>query len=355
ETEGGAAEARRRCTGSVSCPAQAMESLRHFVSRSAFDIEGIGEKQIAAFYEWGWLKEPADIFRLPRHADELRRKEGYGETSVNNLLRAIEQRRVIGFDRFLHALGIRHVGQERARLVALHYETPRKWLDAMDAAKDRTGEAWEDLNSIDKMGDVVADAIVTFATGSHSREVIENLLRELKEVVPPEKPSADSPVAGKTVVFTGSLEKFTRDEAKARALSLGAKVSGSVSKKTDYVVAGPGAEAWRDGAQRRRVAEADRRLMTCWSNVQSHRLMPWPEPPPLPWISRPPAAHQAASAPSAWPGSARDGCCRPRIAWSGRMTCGFIPASSPSMASSPMMSNTSRSFLPSGKNPCRPW
>src|SRR5690606_16810212 len=265
ETEGGAAEARRRCTGSVSCPAQAMESLRHFVSRSAFDIEGIGEKQIAAFYEWGWLKEPADIFRLPRHADELRRKEGYGETSVNNLLRAIEQRRVIGFDRFLHALGIRHVGQERARLVALHYETPRKWLDAMDAAKDRTGEAWEDLNSIDKMGDVVADAIVTFATGSHSREVIENLLRELKEVVPPEKPSADSPVAGKTVVFTGSLEKFTRDEAKARALSLGAKVSGSVSKKTDYVVAGPGAGS--------KLAEAQKHGVTVLSEDEWLKLI----------------------------------------------------------------------------------
>lgn len=253
ETEGGAAEARRRCTGSVSCPAQAMEGLRHFVSRSAFDIEGIGEKQIAAFYEWGWLKEPADIFKLPKYADMLRKKEGYGETSVNNLLRAIEQRRTIGFDRFIHALGIRHVGQERARLVAMHYGDVRAWLDAMDAAKDRTGEAWDDLNSIDKMGDVVADAIVTFATREHSRAVIENLLKELREVVPPEKPAADSAVAGKTVVFTGSLEKFTRDEAKARALSLGAKVAGSVSKKTDYLIAGPGAGSKLAEAQKHGV------------------------------------------------------------------------------------------------------
>ncbi len=238
----GAEDVRRRCTGGVSCPAQAMEGLRHFVSRNAFDIEGIGEKQIAAFYEWGWIREPADIFRLPqKHAAELRRKEGYGDTSVDNLVRAIEQRRTIGFDRFLFALGIRHVGQERARLVAMHYETPERWLAAMDEAKDRHGEAWGDLNSIDKMGDVVAEAILGFATRKQSRDVIEHLLKELTEVVPPEKPTSDSAVSGKTVVFTGSLEKFTRDEAKARALSLGAKVAGSVSKKTDYLVAGPGA------------------------------------------------------------------------------------------------------------------
>ncbi|WP_298726903.1 NAD-dependent DNA ligase LigA [uncultured Ferrovibrio sp.] len=237
----GGEDARRRCTGGVSCPAQAMEGLRHFVSRNAFDIEGIGEKQIAAFYEWGWIREPADIFKLTKHADSLRKKEGYGETSVNNLLRAIEQRRTIGFDRFIYALGIRHVGQERARLVAIHYETPERWLEAMDAAKEREGEAWGDLNSIDKMGDVVADAIVGFCTREQSRKVIDHLLAELKEVVPPEKPVTNSAVTGKTVVFTGSLEKFTRDEAKARALSLGAKVAGSVSKKTDYVVAGPGA------------------------------------------------------------------------------------------------------------------
>ncbi|WP_341894989.1 NAD-dependent DNA ligase LigA [Ferrovibrio terrae] len=250
----GEADVRRRCTGGVSCPAQAMEGLRHFVSRNAFDIEGIGEKQIAAFYEWGWIKEPADIFRLPKkHAAELRKKEGYGDTSVDNLVRAIEQRRTIGFDRFLFALGIRHVGQERARLVAMHYETPERWLAAMDEAKDRHGEAWGDLNSIDKMGDVVAEAILGFATRRQSRNVIDHLLKELADVVPPARPVTDSAVAGKTVVFTGSLEKFTRDEAKARALSLGAKVAGSVSKKTDYLVAGPGAGSKLAEAQKHGV------------------------------------------------------------------------------------------------------
>jgi len=242
--EAGEADARRRCTGGVSCAAQATEGLRHFVSRQAFDIEGLGEKQIAAFYEWGWLKEPADIFTLQRHADVLMKKEGYGELSVGNLLRAIEQRRAIGFDRFIYALGIRHVGQERARLVAMHYGTPRAWLDAMDAAKEHESapqnEAWGDLNSIDRMGEIVAEAIVGFCTRPQSRAVIEHLLAQVN-VQPVEKPNQDSAVAGKTVVFTGSLEKFTRDEAKARALALGAKVAGSVSKKTDYLVAGPGA------------------------------------------------------------------------------------------------------------------
>ena len=250
----GAEDVRRRCTGSVSCPAQAMEGLRHFVSRNAFDIEGIGEKQIAAFYEWGWIKEPSDIFKLPKqHSADLRKKEGYGDTSVDNLIRSIDQRRTIGFDRFLFALGIRHVGQERARLVAMHYETPERWLAAMDEAEARHGEAWGDLNSIDKMGDVVAEAIVGFATRKQSRAVIDHLLKELTEVVPPEKPTADSAVSGKTVVFTGSLEKFTRDEAKARALSLGAKVAGSVSKKTDYLVAGPGAGSKLAEAQKHGV------------------------------------------------------------------------------------------------------
>ncbi|MFC3677820.1 NAD-dependent DNA ligase LigA [Ferrovibrio xuzhouensis] len=254
DPKSGEADVVRRCTGSVTCPAQLMEGLRHFVSRSAFDIEGLGEKQIAAFYEFGWLKEPADIFRLNKHVPDLLKKDGYGDTSVNNLMRAIEERRTIGFDRFIHALGIRHVGQERARLVALHYPDVRSWLDAMDAAKDREGEAWDDLIGIDKMGDVVAHAIVTFTTRRHSRAVIEHLLKELKDVVPPARPAQDSAVAGKTVVFTGSLEKFTRDEAKARALSLGAKVAGSVSKKTDYVVAGPGAGSKLAEAQKHGVA-----------------------------------------------------------------------------------------------------
>ena len=251
--EAGEADARRRCTGGVSCQAQAMEGLRHFVSRAAFDIEGLGEKQIAAFYEWGWLREPADIFRLGAHADVLMKKEGYGELSVGNLLRAIEQRKRIGFDRFIFALGIRHVGQERARLVAMHYETPQRWLAAMDEAEDLHGEAWGDLNSIDRMGEIVARAIVGFCTRPQSRAVIDNLLSNLDKVIPPEKPVQDSAVAGKTVVFTGSLEKFTRDEAKARALSLGAKVAGSVSKKTDYLVAGPGAGSKLAEAQKHGV------------------------------------------------------------------------------------------------------
>jgi len=251
----GGEDARRRCTGGISCPAQAMEGLRHFVSRSAFDIEGLGEKQIAQFYEWGWFKEPADIFKLKKkYAADLRKKEGYGDTSVDNLIHSIDRRRRVGFDRLLNALGIRHVGQERARLVAMHYGSPEAWLKAMDEAKLHEGEAWEDLTSIDKMGDVVARAIVDFATRDKSRAVIDHLLKVLEEVVPPEKPAADSPVAGKIVVFTGSLEKFTRDEAKARALSLGAKVAGSVSKNTNYVVAGPGAGSKLKDAQKLGVA-----------------------------------------------------------------------------------------------------
>ena len=250
----GSEDARRRCTGGVTCPAQVIEGLRHFVSRNAFDIEGMGEKQIAAFHDWGWVKEPADIFRLARYADALRNKEGYGDTSVGKLLAAIDRRRSISLDRFIFALGIRHVGQERARLVALHYSDVQAWLAAMDAAQGRTGDAWADLIGIDRMGDVVAASIVDFVTRSQSRKVIDNLLENLDAVIPPEKPAADSAVAGKTVVFTGTLEKMTREEAKARALSLGAKVAGSVSAKTDYVVAGPGAGSKLKDAQKHGVA-----------------------------------------------------------------------------------------------------
>lgn len=249
----GALDAVRRCTGGLSCSAQIVEGLKHFAARAAFDIEGLGEKQIEAFHDWGWLNEPADIFHLSRHADELRRKEGFGDVSVDKLLRAIDERRRIGFDRFLFGLGIRHVGQERARLIALHYGTPQHWLQRMAEAADPESEAWAELIGIDRMGETVARAIVQFAAQPEMRKIVAHLLEVLQEVRPLEAPTASSPIAGKTVVFTGSLEKFTRDEAKARAQSLGAKVSGSVSSKTDYLVAGPGAGSKLAEAQKHGV------------------------------------------------------------------------------------------------------
>jgi len=249
----GALDAVRRCSGGLSCPAQIVEGLRHFVARGAFDIEGLGEKQIVAFHDWGWLAEPADIFRLHLHADELRGREGFGEVSVDKLMRAIAERRRISFDRFLFGLGIRHVGQERARLIALHYGSPENWLARMEQAADQTGEAWQELNGIDRMGEVVATAIVQFVAQPATRRLVTRLLDVLERVFPLEAPAGASPVAGKTVVFTGSLEKFTRDEAKARAQALGAKVAGAVSKKTDFLVAGPGAGSKLAEAQKHGV------------------------------------------------------------------------------------------------------
>jgi DNA ligase (NAD+) len=241
-------EAVRRCTGALICPAQAVERLKHFVSRLAFDIDGLGEKQIQEFHERGWIKEPADIFKLKERntKTKLEELEGYGEVSVRNLFAAIDARRNIELNRLIFALGIRHVGEGNAKLLARHYGGIDAFRAAMsEAAAAQTdegngSEAYADLNNIGGVGDIVADAVVEFFAEKRNVKALNDLLDEI-DVLPMEQARKDSVVAGKTVVFTGALEKFTRDEAKASAERMGAKVSGSVSKKTDLVVAGPGA------------------------------------------------------------------------------------------------------------------
>jgi DNA ligase (NAD+) len=240
----GREDVARRCTGGLICPAQAVERLKHFVSRNAFDIEGLGAKQVEAFYRDGLVMQPVDIFTLEKRNDRLtpplEERDGWGKTSAGNLFAAIEERRDVGLDRFIFALGIRHVGETTARLLARTYGTVEAFVAAMEAARDRDGDAHGDLLAIDGIGEVVAEAIVDFFAEPHNREVVEGLLSEVSPQ-PLAAAATTSPVTGKTVVFTGSLERMTRTEAKARAESLGAKVAGSVSAKTDIVVAGPGA------------------------------------------------------------------------------------------------------------------
>ncbi len=320
-TAAGAETVVRRCTGEFACPFQRLAHLRHFVSRRAFDIEGLGEKQIALFNEQGWLETPADIFRLHTRRDDMLALDRFGETSVANLIESIESRRDIALDRFIYGLGIRHVGETTSLALARHFETaeafvatskavavqragpmyaelsdldglgptavqavldfarsgqaflipPAISLDAhlhlaipklnararaaLDvrfgdwqtfeagarrAAAEVPGEAFLEVASVDAVGVVAARMIAEFFGEDHNERLVETLLAELR-VIPAERPKTDTAVAGKTIVFTGALEKMTRDEAKAQAEALGAKVSGSVSKKTDLVVAGPGA------------------------------------------------------------------------------------------------------------------
>lgn len=316
-------EVKRRCTGGLICDAQIVERLKHFVGRRAFDIEGLGEKQLVAFHARGWIKEPADIFRLARDEARLKaleRDDGYGETSIRNLVAGIDARRVISLDRFLFGLGIRDIGEQTSivlarafeswsalkaaclqaasgvpsdawtDLAAAHAISPRvltlmaeaappavdPWPEAtMDmkisqafpgmaaparrslatmandwsglvelarvAREDGPSEILNQIAGVTGVGPVAAEALAHFFHEPHNLQVVEALEAELTEILDAERPKSDTAVAGKTVVFTGALERFTRDEAKARAESLGAKVSGSVSKKTDYLVAGPGA------------------------------------------------------------------------------------------------------------------
>ncbi len=278
-------DAVRRCSGGLICPAQAVEKLKHFVSRAAFDIEGLGAKQVEQFYLDGWIREPGDIFTLKDRygsgMQQLKNREGWGEKSAENLFAAIEDKRQIPLHRLIFALGLRHVGEVASTDLARHYGD---W-DAMVAAIDRAAPAaechrkteeaiveerkraanegrradisgtrnaawegldadaraaWEDLTGIDGIGATVAVSLVTSFQQKTERASIDRLAGMLT-VLPPEARASDSPVAGKTVVFTGTLEKMTRQEAKARAEALGAKVSGSVSAKTDILIAGPGA------------------------------------------------------------------------------------------------------------------
>lgn len=232
----------RRCTGGLICPAQAVERLRHFVSRNAFDIEGLGEKQIAAFYEDSLIRQPADIFTLEsndaKSLKKLKDREGWGATSARKLFAAIDDRRRIDLDRFIFGLGIRHVGETNARLLARIYGTLDHFIEEMEKAADPESDAHRDLLAIDGVGEVLAGALIDFFAEDHNREVLKSLREAGVVTVPLEAQDTSSAVAGKTVVFTGSLERMTRAEAKARAEQLGAKVSGSVSAKTDLVVAG---------------------------------------------------------------------------------------------------------------------
>ncbi|WP_321502373.1 NAD-dependent DNA ligase LigA [Breoghania sp.] len=245
----GRLDAIRRCTGGLICPAQAKEKLKHFVSRNAFDIEGLGDKQVEFFYDipldQGGIRQPADIFTLQaRDASslvKLKNRDGWGETSAKNLFAAIDARREIDLNRFIYALGIRHVGEGNAKLLARAYGSWEAFAKAMEEAVDHESAAWIDLNNIDGIGEILAEAVVQFFAEEHNREAVTGLLAEVTPL-DMEAPSGEgSPVVGKTVVFTGSLERLSRDEAKAMAERLGAKVAGSVSKKTDLVVAGPGA------------------------------------------------------------------------------------------------------------------
>jgi DNA ligase (NAD+) len=244
---GGAIDSVRRCTGGLICPAQAVERLRHFVGRDTFDIEGLGYKQVEAFYRDGLIKHPSDIFRMT--AEMLEGREGYKETSIGNLMRVIEARREIDLNRFIHALGIRHIGEANARLLARHFGSFGALRETATAATKDDPGALAEIDGIEGVGPVVAEAIVQFFGEEHNQEELDRLLAEVTS-----KPMAvvagDSPVAGKTVVFTRSLEKMTREEAKAMAERLGARVSGSVSAKTDLVVAGPGA-----GSKLKKAAE----------------------------------------------------------------------------------------------------
>jgi DNA ligase (NAD+) len=242
QTAAGEEGAVARCTGEFACPYQAVEHLKHFVSRRAFDIDGLGDKQIELFYENGWVKEPADIFTLEGRNSKihLQEVEGFGETSVRNLFAAISARREIALERFIYALGIRHVGETTAVALARGYGTWQTFHDACLKLAKGDDDVKADMDALDQIGDTVIDSLRDYFAEAHNRRRVERLAEQVK-IREAEKPRSDSAVAGKTVVFTGTLERMTRDEAKASAERLGAKVSGSVSKKTDYVVAGPGA------------------------------------------------------------------------------------------------------------------
>ena len=235
----GEADVVRRCTGTLICPAQAVEGLKHFVSRNAFDIEGLGEKLIELFFAKALIRTPVDIFTLKARDGQagppLREWEGFGETSARNLFNAIDARRTIALNRFLYALGVRHVGETNARRLARHFGD---WESLRAAA--RAENAAEELSGIGGIGPVVAEAIADFFAEPRNEAALDALIKEVT-IEPMEAIAADHPLAGKTIVFTGSLERMTRDEAKAVAERLGAKVSGSISAKTNLVVAGPGA------------------------------------------------------------------------------------------------------------------
>ena len=245
-------EVVRRCTGGLVCPAQASERLKHFVSRDAFDLAGLGGRHIEAFRKDGLVATPADIFRLEENGEAIAGREGWGEKSAANLFAAIAAKRTIALERLIYALGIRQVGRATARLLAKQYGSLVAWRAAMDAARDEDSEAYGDLVNIDGIGPSVAGEIVAFFSEPHNRAVLKDLADQLT-VQDFTAPAAEgSALAGRTVVLTGTLDSMTRGEAKARAEALGAKVAGSVSKKTDYVVVGADA-----GSKAKKAAKLD--------------------------------------------------------------------------------------------------
>jgi DNA ligase (NAD+) len=254
ETATGEEGSRTRCTGEFACPYQKIEHLKLFASRRAFDVDGLGEKQIEYFFAQGWVKEPADIFTLQQRNAKLRLEdvEGYGETSVRNLFNAIAARRTIALERFIYALGMRHVGETTALALARGYGSWKAFHDACLKVAKGEEEAIAEMDALDQIGDTVIQSIAAYFGESHNRGIVERFTKEVT-ILDAEKPKSNSAVAGKTIVFTGSLEKMTRDEAKAMAERLGAKAAGSVSKKTDYVVAGPGAGSKLAEAQKHGV------------------------------------------------------------------------------------------------------
>lgn len=240
-------EAVRRCTGGLICPAQRVERLIHLVSRPAFDIDGLGDKTILEFYDEGWLHQPADVFKLPAREAEIAKREGWGAQSARNLARAIEARRRIPLDRFIYALGIRRIGAANAKLLARHYGSFEHWRAAMLDARDTGAEARRELESILGIGPTIAQELVEFFAEERNVGALDNLAQQLSIEPAQATEATGSELAGKTVVFTGSLETMSRPEAKARAETLGARVTDSVSKKTDLVVLGadPGSKARR--------------------------------------------------------------------------------------------------------------
>jgi len=243
ETATGEEGSRARCSGEFACPYQKIEHLKLFVSRRAFDIDGLGEKQLQYFFDQEWVREPADIFTLQKRNSKLKLEEieGYGETSVRNLFAAIEERRRISLERFIYALGMRHVGETTALALARGYGSWKAFHDACLKVAKGDEETIAEMDALDQIGDTVIKSVAAYFGESHNRGIVERLVRELDEIIDAEKPKSNSAVSGKTVVFSGSLERMTRDEAKANAERLGAKAASSVSKKTDYLIAGPGA------------------------------------------------------------------------------------------------------------------
>lgn len=226
-----------RCTGGLICPAQALERLSHFISRNALNIDGFGGKRMKELFEDKLIKSPADIFTLKEHYDLLVKRKGWGKKSADNLIKAIDEKRTVPLDKLILGLGIRQIGEANAKLLARHYRTLDAWRTAMQAAKDRESESWARLMDIDQIGQLIAEDITAFFAEPYNLDILKRLEKKL-EILPYENTTSSSPVSGKTVVFTGKLQTMGRNEAKAKAESLGAFTSNTVSKKTDYLVAG---------------------------------------------------------------------------------------------------------------------